>query len=361
MQRHFLFTSLLITLLWAGLSPSGYADNPPDEDAAGQQAPISGVSFQTIESNGINMRIALMGDSGPLLLMAHGWPESWYSWRHQMTAMAAAGYRVVVPEMRGYGKTDAPADVNSYDITHLAGDMVGVLDALGEPSAIMIGHDWGSVVAANTVLLHPDRFTGLIIMSVPHSGRGTSDPIAGMKAFTGDNFFYMLYHNEADGAAEAEYDSDPRALLSRLYLSPDSPREAPQVTDPLRAAGGWVPRLGAAKGLPDWLQQRDLDYLVTQFEASGFRGGVNYYRNIGRNWATTEHLADAKITVPTLFIAGEKDVVIRGATKPMLEAMMAKTVPDLREVVLVPGMGHWIQQEAPEQTNNAMLKFLKGL
>jgi len=361
MQRHPIFASLFITVFCAGLSLCAYADSAAANNTTAQQAPVVGVSFQTIQSNGINMRIAQIGNSGPLLLMAHGWPESWYSWRHQMTALAAAGYRVVVPEMRGYGKTDAPADVNSYDITHLAADMVGILDALGEPNAIMVGHDWGAVVAAHSVLLHPDRFTGLIIMSVPHSGRGASDPMAGMKAFTGDNFFYMLYHNEAGGVAEAEYDNDPRGILSRLYLSPDSPREAPEITDPLRVAGGWIPRLGAAKSLPNWLQQDDLDYLVTQFESSGFRGGVNYYRNIGRNWATTEHLSGAKITVPTLFIAGEKDIVIRGATKPMLEAAMAKTVPGLRDVVLVPGMGHWIQQEAPAQTNNAMLTFLKSL
>ncbi|MCZ6641040.1 MAG: alpha/beta hydrolase [Gammaproteobacteria bacterium] len=324
-------------------------------------SPVEGVTFRYIETNGIRMRIAEMGDEGPLVLLAHGWPESWYSWRHQIPVLANAGYRVVVPEMRGYGKTDAPDSVEDYDIVHLAADMVGVLDALGEEKATIVGHDWGALVASNSVLLHPDRFSSLVLMSVPHRPRGATSPMAAMKARTGDNFFYIMYHNEPGGVAEAEYDDNPRGLLSRLYLSPGSPREAPEVTDPKRSAGGWIPRLGAAVGLPDWLTQADLDYYVAQFESTGFRGGVNYYRNFQRNWEITEHLADAKITVPTLFIAGEKDVVIGGATAPMLTSMMAGVVDDLRDVVLVPEIGHWIQQEDPVATNEALLKFLKSL
>ncbi|MEO1932417.1 MAG: alpha/beta hydrolase, partial [Pseudohongiella sp.] len=144
--------------------------------------PVDGVTFRFIEANGLNMRIAEIGDSGPLVLMAHGWPESWYSWRHQMQALAVAGYRVVAPDMRGYGETDAPADVDDYDIVHLAGDMVGVLDALGEETAIMVGHDWGSIVAWNTVLMHPERFTALIAMSVPYGGRAAQSPLESWKA-----------------------------------------------------------------------------------------------------------------------------------------------------------------------------------
>ncbi len=322
---------------------------------------VEGLTFKMIKSNGINMRIALKGDSGPMVLLAHGWPESWYSWRHQISAIANAGYRVVVPEMRGYGKTDAPANIADYDIVQLAGDMVGVLDALGEEKATIIGHDWGSIVAANTVLLHPGRFSSLVLMSVPYGGRSPVNPYEAMKKRFGDNFFYILYHNEAGGVAEKEYDSDPRGLLSRLYLSPDSPREQPSVTDPLRAAGGWIPRLGAAKVLPHWLTKQDLDYYVTQFETSGFRGGINYYRNFGRNWEITEHLRGVKIEIPTLFIAGSKDVVIGGAKKPALTAMMSTAISDLRDVVIVPDIGHWIQQEDPQATNKAILTFLKGL
>ncbi len=329
--------------------------------AQSQQSPVDGVSFRFIESNGLRMRIAEAGDSGPLVLMAHGWPESWYNWRHQMTFLAEQGYRVVAPDMRGYGETDAPANVDDYDIVHLAGDMVGILDALGEETAIMVGHDWGSIVAWNSVLMHPERFDALIAMSVPYGGRGPQSPMAGWRAAFGDNFYYILYHNEPGGVAEAEYDSDPRGLLSRLYLSPLSPREAPEITDPLRSAGGWIPRLGAPTGLPDWLSQEDLDYVVGQFEMAGFRGGVNYYRNFHRNWEITEHLTDVKIDIPTLFIAGSMDVVIGGANKEQLTASMSRVATDLRDVVLIPNIGHWVQQEAPAETNAAMLEFLQSL
>ena len=321
---------------------------------------MKGVTFRRIESNGINMRIAEMGDSGPLVLLAHGWPESWYSWRHQITVLAKAGYRVVAPDMRGYGESDAPAEVGAYDIEHLTADMVGILDALGEETAIMVGHDWGSIVAWYSVMMYPKRFTALIAMSVPYGGRPKQSPLAYWQEKFGDNFFYILYHNEP-GVAEAEYDSDPHGLLSRLYVSPKSPREDPVITDRIRSAGGWIGRLGAPKDLPDWLTADDLDYIVSQFENAGFRGGVNYYRNFHRNWEITENLADARVKVPTLFIAGEKDVVIAKATTEALTHTMSRVVDDLRDVVLIPEIGHWVQQEAPERTNAVILEFLRGL
>ena len=218
-------TGMLVMLL-TGIACS-QTDSPgvEQEVVKMESSPVEGVTFRFIETNGIRMRIAEMGDEGPLVLLAHGWPESWYSWRHQIPVLAHAGYRVVVPEMRGYGKTDAPESVDTYDVLHLAGDMVGVLDALGEEKATIVGHDWGAVVAVNSVLLHPERFSSLVLMSVPYGGRGSSSLMESMKSRFGDNFFYILYHNEP-GVAEAEYDADPRGILSRLYLSPGSPREA---------------------------------------------------------------------------------------------------------------------------------------
>ena len=325
-----------------------------------ETSPIEGIQFQFVESNGIRMRVATMGDSGPLVIMAHGWPESWYSWRHQIVAVANAGYRVVAPDMRGYGATDAPANVEDYNITEVAADMVGLVDAFGEEKAIIIGHDWGSIVAWNTVLLHPDRFSALVAMSVPYSGRAAQSPLLSWQEAYGDNFYYILYHQEP-GVAEAEYDADPEGLLSRLYLSPDSPREPATITDRKRSAGGWIGRMGKPTGLPDWLTRADLDYVVNQFKAAGFRGGVNYYRNFHRNWEITPQLADARVTVPTLFIAGEKDVVIAGAPQARLEGAMRRVVDDLRGVILIPAAGHWIQQERPDETNAAVLAFLQSL
>jgi pimeloyl-ACP methyl ester carboxylesterase len=290
----------------------------------------------------------------------HGWPESWYSWRHQMPALAAAGYRAVAPDMRGYGKSDKPAAVEDYDIHHVTADLVGILDALGEKTAILVGHDWGAIVTWNAMLLHPQRFTALISMSVPYSGRGSQSIVESLRQSMGDNFFYILYFQEP-GVAEKEFDADPRGILSRLYLSPDSPRDPPQVTDRKRAAGGWIPRMGAPKGLPSWLTQADLDYYVEEFKGTGFRGGINYYRNFHRNWETTPQLADARITAPVLFIAGEKDSVIRGATADALTASMKTAVPGLREVKLLPGAGHWVQQERASDVNAAILEFLQTL
>jgi len=339
---------------------------PLTAQVAGQEStltndsPLPDASFRFIETNGINMRVAEMGDSGPLVLLVHGWPESWYSWRHQMVALAQAGYRVVAPDMRGYGKTDSPANVDEFDIVHLAGDLVGVLDALNEETAIIVGHDWGSIVAWNSVLLHPQRFTALVAMSVPYGGRASMSPIDAMQARFADNFYYILYHQEP-GVAEAEYDADPRGLLSRLYLSPDSPRKAPLITDRKRAAGGWIGRLGEPMGLPDWLTEEDLTYYVGQFTEAGFRGGVNYYRNFHRNWEITPQLADARVGVPTLFIAGSLDVVIAGADRQALTDSMSRVVDDLRDVILIPDVGHWVQQEAPQASNAAILDFLQRL
>ncbi len=318
-----------------------------------------GPKLRIIETNGIKMRIAEEGQ-GPLVLLLHGWPESWYSWRHQLPALAAAGFHAVAPDMRGFGKTDKPPAVGDYDIQHLTADIVGIIDALGEKTAVVVGHDWGAIVAWHCLLLHPGRFTGLVAMSVPYRGRPAESLIDTLKKAYGDNFFYILYFQEP-GVAEKEFDADPRGILSRLYLSPGSPREAPTVTDPRRAAGGWIPRLGAPKGLPDWLTQADLDYFVNEFTAAGFRGGINYYRNFTRNWETTPQLAGVKISQPVLFLAGEKDIVIRGASAEQLTALMNNAVTDLRGVKLFPGAGHWIQQERPEDTNAALLGFLKSL
>lgn len=316
-------------------------------------------TMRMIESNGIKLRIAEAG-SGPLVIFVHGWPESWYSWRHQLPAVAAAGFHAVAPDMRGYGKSDKPEAVEDYDIQHLTADLVGIVDALGEKQAILVGHDWGAIVAWHAMLLHPDRFSALVAMSVPYNGRPPQSLVQSLKAAFGDNFFYILYFQEP-GVAEKEFDADPRGILSRLYLSPDSPREKPEVTDPKRAAGGWIPRLGAPKGLPDWLTQEDLDYVVNEFKEAGFRGGINYYRNFHRNWETTPQLAGAKISAPVLFIAGDKDVVIRGATAEGLSAGMKKAVPGLQGVKLIPNTGHWVQQERPAEVNALLVEFLKGL
>ena len=359
-------SSILLRTLVASFALAGLAfgaENPLGEimtnsDGAITNSPVDGVTLRYIEVNDITMRIAEAGDDGPLVLLAHGWPESWYSWRHQLKYLSELGYRVVAPDMRGYGGTDAPLAVDDYNIENIAADMVGILDHLGEERAVMVGHDWGAIVAWQTVQFYPNRFDGLIAMSVPFAGRQERSPMVEWRETFGDNFYYILYHNEPNGVAEREYDSNPRELLSRLYLSPRSPRESPAITDPRASAGGWIGRLGAPKSLPSWLSAFDLNYFVGEFERAGFRGGVNYYRNFHRNWELTESLKNAHIGIPTLFIAGERDVVIGGASEARLQGAMSRVVNDLRGVILVPEVGHWVQQEAPDVVNQAMSDFL---
>jgi pimeloyl-ACP methyl ester carboxylesterase len=351
---NFKLYKLIFGMIVVALLATPLAGNAQQSEAGAKEP-----TLRYIQSNGIKMRIAEMG-SGPLVILVHGWPESWYSWRHQLPALAAAGYRAVAPDMRGYGKTDKPQAVEAYDIHQVTADLVGIIDALGEKSAMLVGHDWGAIVAWQAVLLHPQRFTSLVAMSVPYSGRGQQSIVQGLQRTLGDNFYYILYFQEP-GVAEKEFDADPRGILSRLYLSPDSPREAPVVTDPKRAAGGWIPRLGAPKGLPSWLTQTELDYYVNEFKESGFRGGINYYRNFHRNWETTPQLSGVQVKVPVLFIAGEKDSVIRGATAEGLTTSMKNAVPDLRGVKLFPNAGHWVQQEKAAETNAAMLEFYQSL
>ncbi len=320
---------------------------------------MADISHRMIETNGIKMRLAEAG-SGPVVLLIHGWPESWYSWRHQLTALADAGYHAIAPDMRGYGDTDAPASDEAYRIDILANDVVGILDAIGEQKATLVGHDWGAMVVWHAALAHADRFNGVIGMSVPYRKPAPASPLEMMKKANGDNFFYILYHNEEGGVAEAEYDSNPKGLLEMLYSSLDVQRGEPTITDPKRSAGGWIGRMGVPEELPDWLSNDDLDYYVNEFTRAGFRGGVNYYRNFERNWEYTKDM-DPVITIPSAFIAGASDMVIGGADKAGLVEAMSPVLADMREVTVIPGMGHWVQQEAPEETNKAILAFLKGI
>ncbi len=357
---------LLTTLVACGAGSDGSPSDSEsaDADPETEASPVAGVSFRFVDVNGIRMRVAEAGE-GPLVLFAHGWPESWYSWRHQLPALAEAGYRAVAPDMRGYGSTTAPPDIADYDIAHLCGDLKGLVSALGHEEAVLVGHDWGAVAGWQCALLEPETFRAAVNMSVPYRGRAARSPLESWQEQFGDNFFYILYFQELNGdgsgIAEAEFDADPRGLLSRLYTSPGTPREEPHVTDPLRSAGGWIPRRGAPTELPDWLSSEDLAYYVGEFEGAGFRGGINYYRNFHRNWETTPQLDGARVQQPSLFIAGEQDGVIGGATRDQLEEGMQRVILDLRGVHLIPDTGHWVQQERPEQVNQLLLEFLAGL
>jgi pimeloyl-ACP methyl ester carboxylesterase len=314
-----------------------------------------------IETNGIRTHIAEAG-AGPMVLLCHGFPESWYSWRHQLPALAAAGFHAVAPDMRGYGQTDRPEAIDQYTLLHLVGDMVGLLDALGAATAVIAGHDWGAPVAWHAALLRPDRFPAVIGLSVPYRPRGQARPTTVMPQ-TADAVFYQL-HFQAPGVAEAELEHDVRASIHGLLVrvSGDAPLDTP--------AFAMVPRVGGlrARGpapppasLPAWLTSADIDYYADEFSRTGFRGGLNWYRNIDRNWELLAPFAGAKVSVPALYVAGDRDLVLSFPGVKELVANLTAFVPQLRQTIILPGCGHWTQQERPEAVNAVMLDFLRGV
>ena len=323
---------------------------------------MGAIQHRTIETNGIRMRIAEQG-AGPTVLLCHGFPESWYSWRHQLAALAEAGFHAVAPDMRGYGGTDRPDAIEQYTLLHLVGDMVGLLDALGVTSAVVAGHDWGAPVAWHAALLRPDRFRAVIGLSVPFWPRGSSRPTTVMPQ-TDDAHFYQLYF-QAPGVAEAELERDVHATMRRLlyWASGDAPSTA-------TAAGpvGMVPRRGGLlsslpdpPSLPAWLTDADLDLYTAEFTRTGFRGGLNWYRNIDRAWELLAPFAGARVAVPALYMAGDRDLVVAFPGMERLVGNLRRFVPHLRKTIMLPGCGHWTQQERPREVNAAILEFLASL
>ncbi|HEY8524486.1 MAG TPA: alpha/beta hydrolase [Acidimicrobiales bacterium] len=312
------------------------------------------VRSRTVAAGDVELHVLEAGTEGPVVLLAHGFPELAWSWRHQLPALARAGYRAVAPDQRGYGRSSRPAELEAYDIHHLTGDLLAVLDAVGADRAVVVGHDWGSMVASHLALLHPDRVRALVNMSVPHLPRGEVAPTEALRAVAGDSFVYILYFQEP-GVADAELGADPartmRRLLAGLAVRPEQP------LDPalLAADGrGFVERMPEPEGLPSWLTQAELDHYVEEFRRTGFTGGLNWYRNLDRNWATTPELAGATVTVPSLFVGGALDPVVM-MTPP---AVAHGALTDHRGDVLVPGAGHWVQQESADEVNAALVGFL---
>ena len=315
---------------------------------------MADIAHRTIETNGIKMHIAEQGE-GPLVVLLHGFPESWYSWRHQLPALAEAGYHAVAPDVRGYGRTDAPEAIESYNMRNMTADVVGLLDALGEQTAVVVGHDWGSPIAWSCALLYPERFSALAMLSVPYGPRAPAPPTQLFKQVFANNFFYMLYFQKP-GVAEAELDADVRKSI-RVFLHAVS-GEAPEgALAPKQKDATFLEGMPEPERLPPWLTEADIDYFVGEFERTGFRGGLNRYRNMDRDWEELPQLAGAKIQQPSLFIAGERDPVAAFTNA----AALSDHVPNLRNVVMLPGCGHWTQQERPTEVNAALIEFLKGL
>jgi pimeloyl-ACP methyl ester carboxylesterase len=311
-----------------------------------------------VQTNGIRMHYVEQG-TGPLVVLCHGFPESWYSWRHQITAIAGAGFHVVAPDQRGYGQTDRPEPVSAYNTLLLAGDIVGLVNALGAKTATVFGHDWGAPVAWYAALLRPDLFPAMGLLSVPGFPRTPVVPSQVAKAAFGDQVFYQQYFQQV-GKAEHDFGKDPRrALLGFLYaLSGDA-----HGADKWRFVFGpnetILDSFKVPDKLPPWLSEADLDFYTNEFKRTGFVGALNWYRNIDATWELVGFLEGASVRQPSLFITGDQDPVI-----VMYEHWykhVTELLTDLKVNVTLPGVGHWTQQERPEEVNRLMIDFLKGL
>ena len=314
--------------------------------------------FQYIQTNGVTLRTVVKGE-GPLVILLHGFPEFWHLWRHQIDPIVAAGYKVAVPDQRGYAGSDAPEAIEDYDILHLTGDVVGIADALGYDNFIVIGQDWGCIVAWHTALLYPDRVSAVMGLSVPSWGRAENpDTLINPPGLDGK---YWYIRNFQQLGAELGLEAYPEATLRMTYyvISADSPPGSwmSQVAYPADASMAEIFDMPAE--LPAWLSQEDLDYHVSQFKKNGFRGGVNWYRNIERNWALTPQLADAKFTQPAHFIAGAEDDVLLYV--PNWAEIMPTHFEDLRRTKLIEGAGHWLMLEKPQETTDEILLFLDSV
>lgn len=298
-----------------------------------------------MDTNGVRLRVLESGDRGaPVVLLAHGFPELAYSWRHQIPVLAEAGYHVIAPDQRGYGGSSRPQAVTDYDIVALTGDLAGLLDDVGARRAVVVGHDWGSPVVTNFALLYPDRVAVLVNLSVPPVPRAAAPPTQIWRRTFGDNFFYILYFQEP-GVADADLGRDPRQSLQRMLALEGFTAPASELADrPLPP-------------LPPWLREDEFEHYAAEFTRTGFTGGLNWYRNFDRNWELTEQTPAATITVPTLFVAGTADPVLSFTPRHRVTELVTG---DYREVLL-DGAGHWLQQERPDDVNALLLEHLSGL
>jgi pimeloyl-ACP methyl ester carboxylesterase len=310
----------------------------------------------SVNTNGIVMHYLEAGE-GPLVLLLHGFPELSFSWRHQISALADAGYRVVAPDQRGYGQTDRPENPEEYTLCHLAGDIVGLVHALGEKRAAVIGHDWGAPVAWTSALLRPDIFGAVGLLSVPYLAELWSGPppTATMKALlAGGQMFYQLYFQEP-GKADEEFAKDPRHSLLRMFAG-----AAGSVQEKWRylflPGETFLDTLPKANGLPHWLSEDELAFFAESFKRSGFTGGLNWYRNLDRNREMLGFLAEAKITQPSLFVAGAEDQVVEMYRRDFDQ--LEQTMPGLTVKTLISGAGHWVQQEKSKEVSQRLLQFL---
>lgn len=311
-----------------------------------------------IKVNGIDMHVQVMG-TGPAVLLCHGFPELHRSWRHQVAALSAQGFRVIAPDLRGYGQTDSPKQIAAFTIVELIKDLTDLLDALGEKTCAIVGHDFGAVLAWNACLLQPERFRAVAALSVPYSQRGAEAPMATFKKLIGDRFFYIDYFQQP-GVAEAELDRDIARSLRAQYFSfsAEGERRRRALAPAFRNAK-FLDTVVDPGSVPTWMGEAEFAQYVTDYMRNGFAGPVNWYRNLDKNWELMAKFEGAKVMQPAIFIVGEQDP-IRAQTRRNYERL-PDTVPNLKQSVILDNCGHWTQQEKPEEVSRLLAGFLKNL
>jgi pimeloyl-ACP methyl ester carboxylesterase len=337
-----------------------------------------------LDVNGIRMHVAEAGEGVPVIL-CHGFPQLWYSWHRQLPVLAEAGWRGLAPDMRGYGRTDAPAEVAAYGSPEVCGDVIGLIDACEADRAVLIGLDFGAQLVWETALRHPDRLLAIIVLNNPYTGRSRLRPTDGFAAVAREHFLHLDYFQE-QGVADAELAADPGEFLARIYWALSGEGAYFDVFTHPADGRGYLEVLPPAPPLPwPWLSAAEFSYFADEFRRTGFTGGLNWYRAIDLRWEQSAGLGAAlgagtdaglgagtgaglgagaqspRVEVPTFFLAGEKDVDLAGFSGRDPLERMRSLVPDLRELVLVPGAGHLVQLEKPAEVNAHLLRFLASL
>jgi epoxide hydrolase A/B len=342
------------------LGPAARGDIAGCKQTSARQSEVhvmDGFTHRFVNTNGIRMHLVEAGEGFPVV-MCHGFPELWYSWRHQIRALSAAGFRAIAPDQRGYGETDRPEPIEAYTQRRIVADVIGMLDALGIEKCVICGHDWGGMTAWNAAMMRPERIERVIGVNTPFIARPPVRPTDVMRAAAAGRFHYMLYFQEP-GVAEKELERDVARSMRGFFQDPAAFRPDEMLKAP---SGVWGPAGGGILDrLPDrphgkFLTDDEFEVFVRAFEKTGFRGGLNWYRNIDRNWEESAGLIE-RVDRPALMITAEFDVVLR----PEMADGMSRWVPKLQKTVLIRGCGHWTQQEKPEELNRAMIDFLADL
>ncbi|KAK1277693.1 hypothetical protein QJS04_geneDACA007210 [Acorus gramineus] len=314
---------------------------------------MEGIVHRTVQVNGISMHVAEKGEGPSVVLFLHGFPELWYSWRHQILSLSSRGYRCVAPDLRGYGDSDCPPDVTAYTAFHIVGDLVALIDSLGQDQVFVVAHDWGGIVAWNLCLFRPDKVKALVNMSVVYRPRNPLKPTDIFRAVYGEDYYICRF--QAPGVAESDFARTGTACLLKKFLTYRTP--APLMV-PKEGFGG-SPNTQIT--LPTWLSEEDIAYFASKFDKSGFTGGLNYYRAMDLNWELMAPWTRVQIKVPVKFIIGDQDLTYNsfGAKDYIHGGAFKENVPFLQDVVVMEGVGHFINQEKAPEITEHIFEFIK--